>query len=101
MDPECSTDKSVIVLDIPPHSSPGGVPFPWVRTGTAAAVHSYIRTAVLYCFFFVSAIETLVVVACHVSFVTTVCISESELRESINIIIMMLISAHVLVVLYS
>ena len=85
MDPECSTDKSVIVLDIPPHSSPGGVPFPWVRTGTAAAVHSYIRTAVLYCFFFVSAIETLVVVACHVLFVTTVWMSENELRESINI----------------
>ena len=41
------------------------------------------------------------VVACHVLFVTTVWITESELRESINIIIMMLISAHVLVVLYS
>ena len=56
-----------------------------------------------YCtvFFFVSAIETLIVVACHVLFVTTVWISENELRESINIIIMMLISAHVLVVLYS
>ena len=55
-----------------------------------------------YCtvFFFVSAIETLIVVACHVLFVTTVSISENELRES-NIIIMMLISAHVLVVLYS
>ena len=59
-------------------------------------VFSYIRTAVLYCFFFVSAIETLIVVACHVLFVTTVLISENELRESINIIIMMLISAHVL-----
>ena len=82
---------------IPPHSSPGGVPFPWVRTGTAAAVYSYIRTAVLYCSFFVSAIETLIVVACHVLFVTTVWISENELRESINII--MLITAHVLVVL--
>ena len=35
---------------IPPHSSPGGVPFPWVRTGTAAAVYSYIRT-VLFSFF--------------------------------------------------
>ena len=51
--------------------------------------------------FFVSAIETLIVVACHVFFVTTVWISENEIRESINIIIMMLISAHVLVVLYS
>ena len=40
-----------IRMYIPPHSSPGGVPFPWVRTGTAAAVYSYIRTAVLYCFF--------------------------------------------------
>ena len=78
---------------ISPHSSPGGVPFPWARTGTTAAVYSYIRTAVLYCFFFVSAIETLIVVACHVLFVTTVWISENELRESINIIIMMLISA--------
>ena len=87
-------------MSIPPHSSPGGVPFPWVRTGTAAAVYSYIRTAVLYCFFFVSAIETLIVVACHVLFVTTVWISENELRESINIIIMMLISkADVLVIL--
>ena len=56
-----------------------------------------------YCtvFFFVSAIETLIVVAGHVLFVTTVWISENELRESINIIIMMLISAHNLVVLYS
>ena len=43
----------------------------------------------------------LIVVACHVLFVTTVWISENELRESINIIIMMLISAHVLAVLYS
>ena len=84
----------------PLHSSPGGVPFPWLRIGTAAAVYSYIRTAVLYCFFLVSAIETLIVVACHVLFVTTVWISENEIRESINII-MMLISAHVLVVLYS
>ena len=50
-------------------------------------------------FFFVSAIETLIVVVCHVLFVTTVWISEDELRESINIIIMMLISAHILVVL--
>ena len=48
----------------------------------------------------VSAIETLIVVACHVLFFTTVWISENELRESIKIIIMMLISAHVLV-LYS
>ena len=88
-----------IRMYIPPHSSPYGVLFPWVRTGTAAAVYSYIRTAVLYCFF-VSAIETVIVVACHVLFVTTVWISENELRES-NIIIMMLISAHVLVVLYS
>ena len=30
-----------IRMYIPPHSSPGGVPFPRVRTGTAAAVHSY------------------------------------------------------------
>ena len=37
---------------IPPHSSPGGVPFPWVCTGTAAAVYSYIRTAVLFVLFF-------------------------------------------------
>ena len=53
------------------------------------------------CSFFlkISAFETLIVVACHVLFVTTVWISENELRESINIIIMMLISAHVLVVL--
>ena len=35
--------------------------------------------------FFVSAIETLIVVVCHVLFVTTVGISENELRESINI----------------
>ena len=35
---------------IPPHSSLGGVPFPWVRTGTAAAVYSYTRTVL---FFFV------------------------------------------------
>ena len=82
-------------LILPPHSSPGGVPFPWVRTGTAAAVYSYIRTAVLCFCFFVRVIETLIVVACHVLFVTTVWISENELRESINIIIMMLISAHV------
>ena len=36
-----------------PKSPFGGVPFPWVRTGTATAVYSYIRTAVLqlYCFF--------------------------------------------------
>ena len=70
--------------------------------GTAAAVYSDVRTAGLCTvFFFVSAIETLIVVVCHVLFVTTVWISENELRESINIIIMMLISAHVLVVLYS
>ena len=90
-------------LVLPPHSSPGGVPFPWVRTGIAA-VYSYTRytySSVVVLFFFVSAIETLIVVACHVLFVTTVWISENELRESINIIIMMLISAHVLVVLYS
>ena len=49
--------------------------------------------------FFVSAIETPIVVACNVLFVTTVGISENELRQSIKIIIMMLISAHVLVVL--
>ena len=30
-----------------PHSSPGGVPFPWARTGTAAAVYSYIRTCLI------------------------------------------------------
>ena len=53
---------------IPPHSSHGGVPFPLVRTGTAAAVYSYIRTVL---FFFLY-----------------------ELRESI-IIIIMLISGHV------
>ena len=41
-----------IRIYIPPHSSPGGVPFPWVRTGTAAAVYSYIRTAVLFVPFF-------------------------------------------------
>ena len=62
----------------------------------------FTRIYVLYSstvlFFFVSAIETLIVVACHVLFVTTVWISENELRESINIIIIMLISAHVLVV---
>ena len=52
---------------IPPHSSPGGVPFPLVRTGTAAAVYSYIRTVL---FFFLY-----------------------ELRESIIIIIML--SGHV------
>ena len=86
---------------IPTYRSPGGVPFPWARTGTAAAVYSYIRTAVLCFCFFVRVIETLIVVACHVLFVTTVWISENELRESINIIIMMLISAHVFVVLYS
>ena len=89
-------------LVLPPHSSPGGVPFPWVRTGIAAAVYSYRlyvqRCRLVVLFFFVSAIETLIVVASHVLFVTTVWISENELRESINII-MMLISAHVLVVL--
>ena len=36
-----------IRMFLPPHSSPGCVPFPWVRTGTAAVVYSYIRTAVL------------------------------------------------------
>ena len=61
----------------------------------------YTYSSTLYVFSFVSAIETLIVVVCHVLFVTTVWISENELRESINIIIMMLISAHVLVVLYS
>ena len=60
----------------------------------------YVQQYYLYCFFFFSAIETLIVIACHVLFVTTVWISENELRESINII-MMLISAHVLLVLYS
>ena len=73
-------------LVLPPHSSPGGVPFPWVRTGTAAAgvlVYTYSSVDVL--FFVVSAIETLIVVACHVLFVTTVWSSENELRESINI----------------
>ena len=63
--------------------------------------HIYVQQYCSYCFFFVSAIETLIVVVCHVLFITTVWISENELRESINIIIMMLISAHVLVVLYS
>ena len=76
-------------LVLPPHSSPGGVPFPWVRTGIAAAVYSYTRytysSVVVLFFVFVSAIETLIVVACHVLFVTTVWISENELRESINI----------------
>ena len=61
-------------------------------------VYTYSTTLL---FFLVSAIETLIVVACHVLLVTTVRISENELGESINIIIMMLISAHVLVVLYS
>ena len=61
----------------------------------------YVQQNYMYCFFFVSAIESFIVVACHVLFVTTVWISENELRESINIIIMMLISAHVLAVLYS
>ena len=60
-------------------------------------VYKYSSTVL---FLFVSAIETLIVVACHVLFVATVWISENELRESNNII-MMLISAHVLVVLYS
>ena len=50
-----------IRMYIPPHSSPGGVPFPRVRTGTAAAVYSYIRKA--DCYYFVSAMETLIVVA--------------------------------------
>ena len=76
-------------LVLPPHSSPGGVPFPWVRTGIAAAVYSYTRytysSVVVLFFVFVSAIETLIVVACHVLFVTMVWISENELRESINI----------------
>ena len=78
---------------IPPHSSPGGVPFPWVL------LQRYIRIYVQQysvLFFFVSVIEPLIVVVCHVLFVTTVWISENELCESINII-MMLISAHVLV----
>ena len=82
---------------IPPHSSPGGVPFPWVLLQRCTRI--YVQQ---YCtLFFVSAFETLIVVVCHVLFVTTVWISENEIRESINIIIMMLISAHVLVVLYS
>ena len=81
---------------MPLHSSPGGVPFlGYCCSGVLGCTYS--RT--LYSFFFVSAIETLIVVVCHVLFVTTVWISENELRESINIIIMMLISAHVLVVL--
>ena len=42
-------------------------------------------SSVVVLFFFVSAIETLIVVACHVLFVTTVWISENELRASINI----------------
>ena len=42
-------------------------------------------SSVVVLFFFVSAIETLIVVACHVLFVTTVWISENELRVSINI----------------
>ena len=78
----------------------------WWRTvslGTywycCSGVLVYTYSSVIVLFFFVSAIETLIVVACHVLFVTTVWISENELRESINIIIMMLISAHVLVVL--
>ena len=54
-----------------------------------------------YCtVFFASAIETLIVVACHVLFVTTVWILENELGESVDIILIMLISSHVLVVLY-
>ena len=81
---------------IPPHSSPGGVPFPWVLLQRCTRIYVQ-QYSVL--FFFVSAIETLIVVVCHLLFVTTVWISEKELRESINIIIMMLISAHVLVVL--
>ena len=56
----------------------------------------YVQQCSCTVFFFVSAIETLIVVACHVLFVTTVWISENELRESIDIIIIMLISAHVL-----
>ena len=46
-------------------------------------VNTYSSVVVL--FFFVSAVETLIVVACHVLYVTTVWISENELRESINI----------------
>ena len=82
------------------------VPFWWrtVSLGTycycCGGVHVYTYSSTVL-FFFVSAIKTLIVVACHVLFVTTVWISESELCESINIIIMMLISAHVLVVLYA
>ena len=46
----------------------------------------YVQQCSCTVFFFVSAIETLIiVVACHVLFVTTVWISENELRESINI----------------
>ena len=80
------------------------IPFWWrtVSLGTywycCGGVLVYTYSSTVYCFFFVSAIETLSVVACHVLFFTTVWISENELRESINII-MMLISAHVLVVL--
>ena len=45
----------------------------------------YTYSSVVVLIFFVSAIETLIVVARHVLFVTTVWISENELRESINI----------------
>ena len=64
----------------------------WWRTvslGTywycCSGVLVYTYSSVVVLFFFVSAIETLIVVACHVLFVTTVWISENELRESINI----------------
>ena len=54
-----------IRMYIPPHSSPYGVLFPWVRTGTAAAVYSYIRTAVLYCFFLFLPCRSLSCFVCH------------------------------------
>ena len=45
----------------------------------------YVQQCGCTVFYYVSVIETLIVVVCNVWFVTTVWISENELRESINI----------------
>ena len=55
----------------------------WYCCSGVLVYHTYSSVVVL--FFFASAIETLIVVACHVLYVTTVWISENELGESINI----------------
>ena len=57
----------------------------WYCCSGVLVYQVYVQQCSCTVFFFVSAIETLIVVACHVLFVTTIWISENELRESINI----------------